>query len=229
MLWSWNSDAFGTSYANEYVDGKKNPLEFNLRFPGQYFYKESSQHYNYFRDYEPATGRYLESDPIGLRGGVNTFGYVSNNSLTKVDLKGLIIWQGKGWISGLAMGIGTQQGVFTLTSECMDGKQAVARVLVYGAIASYGVLPADLSNITFEINDFRTVVRPWQFTGPFSYSSYGANIWGFDYFSSTQLFLNGFKANNINATNGFDIGLTFDIIGTGLVLAPTEVKDCCSK
>jgi RHS repeat-associated protein len=45
--------------------------------------------YNYFRDYDPSLGRYVESDPIGLRGGFSTFGYVNGNPVRKVDLKGL--------------------------------------------------------------------------------------------------------------------------------------------
>jgi RHS repeat-associated protein len=40
--------------------------EFNLRFPGQYFDKETNLHYNYFRDYDPVLGRYEQSDPIGV-------------------------------------------------------------------------------------------------------------------------------------------------------------------
>ena len=46
---------------------------FNLRFPGQYFDEETGLHYNYFRDYDPKTGRYIESDPIGLDGGSHIF------------------------------------------------------------------------------------------------------------------------------------------------------------
>lgn len=42
-------------------------------------------HYNYFRDYDPQTGRYIESDPVGLGAGVNTYAYVSDNPIAMVD------------------------------------------------------------------------------------------------------------------------------------------------
>ena len=42
-----------------------------LRLPGQYFDKETNLHYNYYRDYDSAIGRYVQSDPIGLSGGIN--------------------------------------------------------------------------------------------------------------------------------------------------------------
>ena len=46
-------------------------------------------HYNYFRDYNPETGRYIESDPIGLNGGLNTYGYVNGSPIGNFDVFGL--------------------------------------------------------------------------------------------------------------------------------------------
>ena len=64
-------------------------MTFNLRFPGQYFDAESNLHYNYFRDYDPRTGRYIESDPVGLLGGLNTYLYAKGNSIINFDMNGL--------------------------------------------------------------------------------------------------------------------------------------------
>jgi RHS repeat-associated protein len=60
-----------------------------MRFLGQYADEETGFRYNYFRDYEPNLGRYIQSDPIGLQGGINTFVYVANHPLSRLDPLGL--------------------------------------------------------------------------------------------------------------------------------------------
>jgi RHS repeat-associated protein len=91
VLWRWDQvDPFGANAANENPSGL-GTFTNNLRLPGQYFDKETNLHYNYFRDYDPAIGRYVQSDPIGLEGGVNTYAYVEGNPLRFTDPLGLFI------------------------------------------------------------------------------------------------------------------------------------------
>jgi RHS repeat-associated protein len=68
----------------------------NFRFPGQYYDAETGLHYNYHRYYDPATGRYVSADPIGLWGGINLYRYVSNNPVMRVDPLGLY-WFRQSW------------------------------------------------------------------------------------------------------------------------------------
>ena len=88
-VWSAVYDPFGKTTVNEDVDNDGKNVTLNLRFPGQYHDAESGLYYNYFRYYDPETGRYLTSDPIGLNGGFSTYAYVEGNPLTWVDPHGL--------------------------------------------------------------------------------------------------------------------------------------------
>jgi RHS repeat-associated protein len=90
-VWRWNlaGDAFGADTPEQDADGDNTPFVFDLRFPGQRYDATSGLNYNYFRDYEAATGRYVQSDPIGLAGGSNTYTYAKENPLVISDVYGL--------------------------------------------------------------------------------------------------------------------------------------------
>jgi RHS repeat-associated protein len=89
IVWRWDNDPFGRHTANEDPDGDSQLFTFSLRYPGQYYDEETGLHYNYFRDYDPSTGRYIQSDPIRLEGGLNTYAYVGGNPTAYVDPLGL--------------------------------------------------------------------------------------------------------------------------------------------
>jgi RHS repeat-associated protein len=90
IVWRWDSEPFGTAAANQDPDGDGTQFVYNPRFPGQYFDAETGLNYNYFRDYDPAIGRYAESDPIGLHGGVNTYAYGKGSAVSNIDPYGLV-------------------------------------------------------------------------------------------------------------------------------------------
>jgi RHS repeat-associated protein len=91
VLWRWDSDPFGTTAPNENPQGL-GTFSYNLRYPGQYFDVESGLSYNYFRDYDQSTGRYIESDPIGLDGGsYSTYAYANSNPLNNWDETGEVV------------------------------------------------------------------------------------------------------------------------------------------
>ena len=98
VAWQWAYSAFGdeqpTIASNRFANTALNQsfgtttvpaVTFNLRYPGQYFDQESNLHYNYHRSYSATIGRYTQTDPIGLDGGWNRFGYVGGNPLSFTD------------------------------------------------------------------------------------------------------------------------------------------------
>jgi large repetitive protein len=85
VVWSATYDSFGNAWIG--IQGVTN----NLRFPGQYFDAETGLHYNWHRYYDPLTGRYLQTDPLGE--GLNLYAYVFNNPLSLIDARGLCVSQ----------------------------------------------------------------------------------------------------------------------------------------
>jgi RHS repeat-associated protein len=84
QVWFWDHDPFGNGAPTAAAG-----FWHRLRFPGQVYDSESKLHSNGKRDYDPRLGRYLESDPIGLEGGINTYAYANNNPVNAIDPLGL--------------------------------------------------------------------------------------------------------------------------------------------
>jgi RHS repeat-associated protein len=94
VVWRWDQqEPFGDSVPDENPSGL-GTFEFPGRLPGQYFDKETNLHYNYFRDFDPALGRLIESDPLGIQAGINTYLYAWD-PLLQIDPEGLM-GQGSG-------------------------------------------------------------------------------------------------------------------------------------
>jgi RHS repeat-associated protein len=117
VMWRWDSDPFGTTQPTGAAAGSQPVLRYDQRFPGQLYERETGLHYNGMRDYDPATGRYLQPDPLGLYGGLSRFAYVFGDPLSYSDPDGLRPmpkWWTDGWAPKTPPG-------HCATAECAGG------------------------------------------------------------------------------------------------------------
>ena len=159
VAWQWAYSAFGdeqpTLGSKRFTNETTNPttgstpipeVTFNLRYPGQYYDKESNLHYNYFRSYSAERGRYTQADPIGLDGGFNRFGYVEGNALAMTDPTGL--YGVGGLIAGMGLNGAGQAGLFMYlggldwesAARCVD----LNKVLISGLLGMVGPTLGDV-------------------------------------------------------------------------------------
>lgn len=86
LVWSW---PYATNPFGENSPVSASGFVFNLRFPGQYADDEAGLTYNIHRHFDPATGRYLQNDPLGVFAGPSLYSYVGGDPLNVVDFLGL--------------------------------------------------------------------------------------------------------------------------------------------
>ncbi|WP_425893393.1 RHS repeat-associated core domain-containing protein (plasmid) [Ralstonia pseudosolanacearum] len=139
MVWRWDqADPFGATLPDE------NPTSlgsftYNLRFPGQVYDAETGKHYNANRDYDPAGGRYIQSDPIGLNGGQpSTYAYVDGRPTSYIDPTGKIAIA-----DDVVIGIGMAGTACLMTPGCRD---AIGRAISNTASA-LGDIGASLASL----------------------------------------------------------------------------------
>ena len=156
--WTWESDPFGAGLPNENPQSL-GTFQYNLRFPGQIYDAHTGLNYNYFRDYDSVTGRYVQSDPIGLAGGLNTYSYVDGNPLASVDPFGL---QKLPRVAPLTQAIRNEIAtarVPNLVRQIQLYNPSYRGPSVIGPI-NFGYTPQDVRNLELELQLYRSAGCP---------------------------------------------------------------------
>ncbi|NIJ80173.1 RHS repeat domain-containing protein [Xanthomonas cannabis] len=233
-VWTWSlkGEAFGNTAPNQDPDGDGAALVLDMRFPGQRYDAASGLNQNYFRDYEAATGRYGQSDPIGLRGGINTFGYASQAPFVHTDFYGLATWKGSTFGVGVGAGkFGLNIDFYQVTSPCPGGGLASAYVMAVGGAGGLGS-PISMTGSQVELTDSNDVPDPDVFNGPYAKFSAGSVSFGLGYQMYQKISIGGawwnFGAGAEStgwhqSQGGFDAAIYGAAVGNAVVI---QQKKC---
>ena len=215
VVWQADYQPFGK------VEVTTNLIEQDARFPGQYIDEATGLHYNYFRDYDPTIGRYIQSDPIGLGGGNNTYGYVSGNPTKYIDPHGLVQWTGRIEYGSVGVVVGGATGRIFLTSECVNGMQWYV-VLTFNAAGASGGMPYGFGASRIEVTDPFPVPDLLNVTGDFMMSGFTfAPVIGA---SATNFQIGNALGTNIGVTVGADL-TWIDVFGE-VSISEAQEKEC---
>lgn len=223
IVWKNDSAPFGEMRPDEDLDGDGWAVTYNLRFPGQYFDEESGFHYNYFRDYDPSVGRYLQSDPIGLVGGANTYGYALQNPLRNTDPFGLVSWNCTSLtmgVSAIIAGGGTIR--YKCESECVNGSKTISQIEVSYFGIDIGIEASMIESRGNEINDRNSIPDSNVFNGEYLETT-AVYAFGIGY-GVTAASWNRGQAMGVNhgLVGGFGMGAG-EVSGSSQVLSSTKV------
>ncbi|WP_429620659.1 RHS repeat-associated core domain-containing protein [Stenotrophomonas sp. AN71] len=210
-IWEWSnkSEVFGNQIPSADPDGDGVAFELALRFPGQQATDASGLFYNYQREYDPAVGRYSQSDPIGLMGGVSTFSYADLAPQDRSDPLGLATWTGTMTFAGTGVGLvgGVGGAKLSLTSECLNGRQAFVEINFAGVgVGAGSPVSATVSNVTLSGGNLM-YVDPGELLGASSILSLGVAVGGG--LSLSTLKIGEVSSVGIGGQGGWDASASF--------------------